>query len=60
VGKAVESGGLSLDQARVFSDLPERLSEQLSRDEVTLVNTVAHTPPTPRPIALIGPVGLIP
>jgi len=40
VGKAVESGGLSLDQARVLTELPERLSEQLSRDEVTLVNTV--------------------
>ena len=37
--KAVESGDLSLDQARVFSDLPDRLTE-LSRDEVTLVNTV--------------------
>jgi hypothetical protein len=38
--KAVESGDLSLDQARVLSDLPERLSEEFSRDEVTLVNTV--------------------
>ena len=38
--KAVESGDLSLDQARVFADLPERLSDELSRDEVTLVNTV--------------------
>jgi hypothetical protein len=40
VGKALEAGHLSLDQARVFSDLPERLSEELSRDEVTLVNAV--------------------
>jgi hypothetical protein len=40
VGKAVEAGGLSLDQARVFSDLSERLSDDLTRDEVTLVNTV--------------------
>ncbi|MEX2623051.1 MAG: DUF222 domain-containing protein [Acidimicrobiia bacterium] len=38
VAKAVEAGDLSLDQARVFSDLPERLSEDLMRDEVTLVN----------------------
>jgi hypothetical protein len=38
--KALETGDLSLDQARVFSDLPERLSDDLSRDEVTLVNTV--------------------
>jgi hypothetical protein len=38
--KAVESGDLSLDQARVLIDLPERLSEELSRDEVTLVNTI--------------------
>jgi hypothetical protein len=40
ISKAVESGDLSLDQARVFSDLPERLSDDLARDEVTLVNTV--------------------
>jgi hypothetical protein len=38
--KAVESGDLSLDQARVLTDLPERLSDDLVRDEVTLVNTV--------------------
>jgi hypothetical protein len=38
--KAVESGDLSLDQARVLTDLPERLSGEFSRDEVTLVNTV--------------------
>jgi hypothetical protein len=38
--KAVESADLSLDQARVLTDLPERLSGVFSRDEVTLVNTV--------------------
>jgi Domain of unknown function (DUF222) len=40
VAKAVESGDLSLDQTRVLTDLPERLSGEFSRDEVTLVNTV--------------------
>jgi Domain of unknown function (DUF222) len=38
--KALESGDLSLDQARVLSDLPERLSDDLVRDEVTLVNAI--------------------
>ena len=38
--KALETGDLSLDQARVLSDLPERLAEELVRDEVTLANTV--------------------
>jgi hypothetical protein len=40
VGKALEAGNLSLDQAHVLTDLPERLSGEFSRDEVTLVNTV--------------------
>ena len=41
VEKAVEAGDLTLDQARVFTSLPDHLSEDLARDEVTLVNATA-------------------
>jgi len=40
VGKALKSGDLSLDQALVFTNLPDHLSEDLARDEVSLVNAV--------------------
>lgn len=40
VGKALETGDLSLDQARVFTNLPDHLSQDLVRDEVSLVNAV--------------------
>ena len=42
VEKAVEGGDLSLDQARVFTNLPDHLSRDLARDEVTLVNAAAQ------------------
>jgi hypothetical protein len=38
VGKALETGELSLDQAQVFINIPEHLTDDLARDEVTLVN----------------------
>ncbi|HEY7564394.1 MAG TPA: DUF222 domain-containing protein [Acidimicrobiia bacterium] len=38
--KAIETGGLSLDQARVVCDLPEYLDPELEAAEVTLVNTI--------------------
>ena len=41
VDKAVTGGDISLDQARVMVNLPDHLSEDLARDEVTLVNAVA-------------------
>jgi hypothetical protein len=40
VEKALSVGDVSLDQARVFTNLPDHLSEDLARDEVTLVNAV--------------------
>lgn len=38
VAKALETGELSLDQAQVFINIPEHLTDDLARDEVTLVN----------------------
>jgi hypothetical protein len=40
VAKALSVGDISLDQARVFINLPDHLSEDLARDEVSLVNAV--------------------
>ena len=39
--KALGVGELSLDQARVFVNVPEHLTDDLVRDEVSLVNAVA-------------------
>lgn len=41
VEKAVDAGDLSLDQAKVLGALPDRLGDQLTKDEVTLVNAIA-------------------
>jgi len=40
VNQAFGNGDISLDQARVFTNLPDHLSGCLARDEVTLVNAV--------------------
>ena len=44
VTKAFEAGDISLDQTRLFLNLPDHLADELVRDEVCLVNGVALLP----------------